>query len=221
MNYFANALAIKDDFLSASISTLYMTFFTAIFAGLVGLILGVILVTTRPGAILENKFLNSFLDKLINLLRSVPFIIMLTFIAPLTRLIAGTSIGQRAAIVPLFFAAFPFFAKQVESALADVDKGVIEAALSMGDSNADIILRVYLKEGLANIIRASSLTLISLVGLTAMAGAIGAGGLGQIAINVGYGRFQDDVTLVCLIIILIIVFIIQGVSNILIKKVEK
>lgn len=220
-DFFKNAIAIKGDFLPATLETLYMTFFTAIFAGIAGLILGIILVVTRKGAILENKILNSVLEKIINLLRAIPFIVMLAIASPLTKQLVGTRIGEKAAIVPLFFGTFPFFSKQVESALVSINDGLIEAAISMGDSPLNIITRVYLREGLQNLIRASSLTIISLVGLTAMAGAIAAGGLGKLAIATGYNRFQDDVTLVSMILILIIVYTVQGLSNIAIKKLER
>ena len=129
-------------------------------------------------------------------------------------------IRDRAAIVPLVAGTVPFFSRQIENSLVDVDKGVIEAARAMGNSPIEIIFRVYLKEGLAGIIRVSQLTLISLVGLTTMAGAIGAGGLGDLAISQGYNRFQNDVTVVATIIILIIVFVIQYSGNLLIKRIK-
>lgn len=217
---FENVIENADSFLPETISTLYMTIFTAIIAGIIGLFFGVILTVTAKGAILENRFVNSLLDKIINLLRSLPFIITLAIIAPLTVFIVGTRIGDTAAIVPLVFGTFPFFARQVENSLVQVDKGIIEAALSMGDSPVDIIFGVYLKEGLPSLIRAASLTLISLIGLTAMAGAVGAGGLGKLAIAQGYNRFQDDITLVATLIILVIVYIIQAVANLLVKKTE-
>lgn len=219
MNYFKNAIAIKEEFLSATISTIYMVFFTAIIAGIIGLILGIILTVTERDGILENKIVNSLLDKIINLFRSIPFIILLAILAPLTRVIVGTRIGEKAAIVPLVFGTFPFFARQVQNVLLEVDSGIIEAAEAMGSSEIEIITRVYLKESLPSLIRVCAITLISLIGLSAMAGAIGAGGLGKLAIAQGYNRFQDDVTLVSMFIILIIVYIIQGISNILIKKI--
>lgn len=215
---FNNVRTMGDIFLKETGSTLYMALITAVIAGLIGLALGVILVVTSKGGILENRLINSILDKFINLLRSIPFIIMLAIIAPLTYLIVKTRIGENAAIVPLVFGTFPFYARQIENALHQIDKGVIEAAQAMGDSPWDIIKGVYLKESLPSIIRASSLTLISLIGLTAMAGAIGAGGLGKLAIARGYQRYQDDVTLVSTLIILAIVFIIQAIGDWLVKK---
>lgn len=218
MDFFKNAINMKKEFLVATKSTLYMTFFSAIIAGVIGLILGIILTVTEKDGILENKFINSFLDKIINLFRSIPFIILLAILAPFTRFIVGTRIGEKAAIVPLVFGTFPFYARQVQNSLLDIDRGIVEAAESMGNSEIEIITRVYLKESLPSLIRVSAITLISLVGLTAMAGAIGAGGLGKVAIAQGYNRFQDDVTIVATLIILLIVYIIQGFSNLLIKK---
>ncbi|MGX7419791.1 methionine ABC transporter permease [Carnobacterium gallinarum] len=216
--YFKNVPPLKEEFIESTIQTLYMVGVTALIAGVLGIVLGVILVATDRGGILEHRTLYNILDKVINLFRSIPFIIMLAVIVPFTRLIVGTSIGTTAAIVPLSIGTIPFFARQIQNALVEVDPGVIEAAQSMGSSPLEIIFRVYLKEGLNGIIRASSLTIINLIGLTAMAGAIGAGGLGNLAISRGYNRFQDDVTLVATIIILILVFISQAIGNYLIRK---
>ena len=218
MEYFSYALSIKDRTLEDIGLTFYMLFLSAIFSGIFGLIIGVTLVVTNEGGILENKKLYSILDKITNLFRAVPFIILLAVISPLTNLIAGTRIGPTAAIVPLVFSCVPFFAKQVEQALAEVDKGVIEAAEAMGNSPFEIITAVHLREGLPSLIRASAITLISLLGLTAMAGTIGAGGIGNLAIAVGYNRYKNDVVIISVIVILIIVYAIQGIANLIIKK---
>lgn len=218
MGYFSYALSIKDRIFEDIGLTFYMLFLSAIFSGIFGLIIGVTLVVTNEGGILENKKLYSILDKITNLFRAVPFIILLAVISPLTNLIAGTRIGPTAAIVPLVFSCVPFFAKQVEQALAEVDKGVIEAAEAMGNSPFEIITAVYLREGLPSLIRASAITLISLLGLTAMAGTIGAGGIGNLAIAVGYNRYKNDVVIISVIVILIIVYAIQGIANLIIKK---
>ena len=153
-----------------------------------------------------------------NVFRPVPFIIMLALIAPITRLLVGTSIGTTAAIVPLVVGTVPFYSKQIQNALLEVDQGVIEAAEAMGSSPVEIIFRVYLKEGLPSIIRVSSVTIVNLIGLTTMAGAIGGGGLGNLAIARGYNRNQADVTLVSTAVILIIVFASQFIGNRLVKK---
>lgn len=216
--YFPNVLQLKEEFISSTLETLYMVFWTALLAGVLGILLGVILVSTGPKGILRNVFLYNILDKVINVCRSIPFIIMLTLIQPITRFLAGTTIGTTAALVPLVVGVIPFFARQVENALLEVDPGVIEAAESMGTSPIGIIFRVYLIEGLPSIIRVSAVTVINLIGLTAMAGAIGAGGLGNLAITRGYNRFQTDVTIVATAIILLLVFISQAFSNFLIKR---
>lgn len=218
MEYFDYALSIKDRIFEDIGLTFYMLFLSAIFSGIFGLIIGVILVVTNDGGILENKKIYSILDKITNLFRAVPFIILLAVISPITNLIVGTRIGPTAAIVPLVFSCVPFFAKQVEQALAEVDPGVIEAAEAMGNSPFEIITAVYLREGLPSLVRASSITLISLLGLTAMAGTIGAGGIGNLAIAVGYNRYKNDVVIISVIVILIIVYAIQGIANLIIKK---
>lgn len=218
MGYFDYALSIKDRIFEDIGLTFYMLFLSAIFSGIFGLIIGLILVVTNDGGILENKKVYSLLDKITNLFRAVPFIILLAVISPITNLIVGTRIGPTAAIVPLVFSCVPFFAKQVEQALAEVDRGVIEAAEAMGNSPFEIITAVYLREGLPSLVRASAITLISLLGLTAMAGTIGAGGIGNLAIAVGYNRYKNDVVIISVIVILIIVYAIQGIANLIIKK---
>ena len=218
--FLPNVSEIWDEVLLSTWETLYMTLVAGLIAGVLGVILDVILVVTQDGGILESKHLYNVLDKLVNIFRSLPFIILMALIVPFTRFVVGTSIGTTASIVPLVVATVPFYARQIQNALVEVDAGVIEAAQSMGASPWEIIFRVYLKEGLPGIIRVSSVTIINLIGLTAMAGAIGGGGLGNLAITRGYNRFQNDVTLVATIIILIIVFISQAIGNALVKKVS-
>lgn len=218
--YIPNVMKIPDEFLTSTLETLYMTLVTAIIAGTIGIIFGVILVVTDRTGIKPNKFVYGTLDKLINICRSIPFIIMLVAISPVTRLITGTTIGTSASIVPLIVGTVPFFSRQIQNALVEVDHGVIEAAQSMGSSTLEIIFRVYLKEGLPGIVRASSLTIINLIGLTAMAGAVGGGGLGNLAVARGYNRFQNDVILVATLIILVLVFVSQAIGNYVIRKTE-
>lgn len=218
--YFPNVLSIPDEFIEATKQTLYMSFWTALVGGIFGILLGVILVVSRPNGILPNRLLYSLLDKLINIVRSIPFIIMLSLLALVTRFVVGTTIGEKAALVPLVVGVVPFFARQIENALLEVDPGVIEAAESMGTSPLGIIFRVYLLEGLPGIVRVSALTIINVIGLTTMAGAVGAGGLGNLAISRGYNRFQTDVTIVATLLILILVFISQFISNQVIKKIS-
>ena len=217
--YFPNVMEIPDEFIQATIETLYMSLWSSLIGGILGVFFGVILVVTRPGGILEQRPTFVILDQIVNIVRSIPFIILLSILVVFTRFIVGTSIGAKAALVPLTVGVIPFFARQIEIALLEVDPGVIEAAESMGTSPLGIIFRVYLKEGLVGIVRVSALTFINIIGLTTMAGAVGAGGLGSLAITRGYNRFQTDVTFVAMLIILILVFISQAISNLIIKKI--
>ncbi|WP_392551555.1 methionine ABC transporter permease [Orbus wheelerorum] len=218
--YFPNVVLMPDKFIQSTIETIYMTFFSGIIGGVLGVVLAIALVATKANGILANSVCYSFLDKVINLFRSIPFVILLALIYPITRFIVGTTIGMNAALVPLTIGFAPFFARQIQNALLEVDEGIIEAAKSMGSSPLEILIYVYLKEGLPAIIRASAVSIISLIGLTAMAGAIGAGGLGSLAINIGYNGFKNDVAVMSTLIILLFVFITQWICNCLIKKVS-
>lgn len=219
-SYLPNVYLIPDEFIEATKQTLYMTFWSALIGGILGIILGVVLVVIRPKGLIENRLCFELFDKVINIVRSIPFIILLSLLALTTRFIVGTTIGATAALVPLIVGIVPFFARQIENALLEVDPGVIEAAQAMGTSPLGIIFRVYLLEGLPSIIRVSALTIINVIGLTAMAGAVGAGGLGNLAISRGYNRFQTDVTVVATLLILALVFLSQFISNFLIKKIS-
>lgn len=212
---------VYQEIIKGTIETLTMTGITALFAGVFGIALGVCLVVTRNGGILDNRIIYTVLDKVVNVFRSIPFLILSMLLIPFTRSLVGTTIGIPGAVVPLVVATIPFFSRQVQLALLEVDPGVIEASVAMGLTPLQIIFRVYLKEGLPSLIRAASLTIISLIGLTTIAGAFGAGGLGNLAISRGYNRFQGDVMLVTVIIILIIVFISQAIGDYLEKKVLK
>lgn len=202
----------------AIVETLYMTFWSAIFGGILGLIFGVILVLTDENGILDHPVIFSICDKIVSFFRAIPFIILLAFIAPVTQRIVGTQIGTTAALVPLSLGVFPFYARQVQVALESVDPGKVEAAQALGATNWDIITAVYLKESRAELIRVTTVTLISLIGLTAMAGAIGAGGLGNMAISYGYNRFANDVTVVATLLVLIFVLVVQLVGDLLARK---
>lgn len=187
------------------LETLYMVGVSSAVAFVFGLPLGIILSVTASGSILESRWLNSFLSFVVNVGRSVPFIILMVAIIPLTRLVVGTSIGTNAAIVPLSVAAIPFVGRVVESALREIDQGIVEAALSMGAAPTEIICKVLLPEALPAIISGLTLTLINLIGYSAMAGAIGGGGLGDIAIRYGYQRFMPDIMLITVIILVVMV----------------
>lgn len=205
-------------FYQAIADTLLMVLWAGAISFVLGLALGVVITVTKSGGILQTPLVYQVLDKLINLFRSIPFIILLTAVMPLSRLIMGTAIYVRGAIVPLVFGTVPFFSRQIESALAEIDHGLVEAALSMGSSPLEIIFRVYLKESVAAIARGTTITLISLLGLTAMAGAVGAGGLGDFAIRYGHDRNQTDTTYVTVLVLVLLVSIIQFIGGRIIRK---
>lgn len=209
---------IIDVMIQAVGQTVYMVFFSTLFASILGFILGIVVTVTSPKGLKPNKITYNVLDLIINVLRSFPFIILIVFIIPLTRAIVGTPIGEAAAIVPLTIAAAPFVARIIESSLKEVDSGVIEAAKSFGASNTQIIFKVMLKEAVPSIISGLTLTIINIIGYSAMAGSVGAGGLGKVAISYGYQRYQTDVMIVTVIILIIMVQGLQSLGNYLYKK---
>ena len=209
---------IIDVMIQAVGQTVYMVFFSTLFASILGFILGIVVTVTSPKGLKPNKIIYNVLDLIINVLRSFPFIILIVFIIPLTRAIVGTPIGEAAAIVPLTIAAAPFVARIIESSLKEVDSGVIEAAKSFGASNTQIIFKVMLKEAVPSIISGLTLTIIKIIGYSAMAGSVGAGGLGKVAISYGYQRYQTDVMIVTVIILIIMVQGLQSLGNYLYKK---
>lgn len=200
--------------------TLYMTFWTTLIGGFIGLVLGIALVIYDEQGILSNRWVYSILDKVVNIFRSIPFIILLSVVFPITQLLVGTTIGPKGALVPLIIGTAPFYARQVQNTLVQIDPGVIESAEALGYGPWTIITQVYLREGLPDLIRASVLTIISIIGLTAMAGAVGGGGLGYIAVSKGYQRYQNDITIVATLLILVIVFFIQGLGDLWARKID-
>jgi len=201
--------------------TLYMTFASTLFAYLLGLPLGVIMVVTARGGITPNQGVNKVLGTIINIGRSIPFIILMLVLIPFTRFVVGKAIGSTAAIVPLTIAAAPFVARVVEQSLAEVDHGVVEAARTMGATKWQIVYKVMLPESVPSLMRGLSITTITLLGYSAMAGACGAGGLGDIAIRYGYHRYQFDVMVATVILIIVIVQLIQMVFDAITKKIDK
>lgn len=192
-----------------TLETLWMVVPAALIAQVLGLALGVLLTLTRPQGLLANAPLNRVLDALVNIGRSLPFIILLIVLIPVTRLLTGTSIGSTAAIVPLTFSAVPFVARLVDGALRDVPNGVIEAARAMGATIPQIVFKVLLPEARPALIHAFTVMLVSLIGYSAMAGAIGGGGLGDIAIRYGYQRFETGIMIATVLVLLLLV---QGVQ---------
>lgn len=199
--------------LEATIETLYMTGVAAAFTVLLGLPLGVLLVITDRGGIWQAPVLNRSLGVLVNIGRSTPFVILMVAVSPLTRLLIGRSIGTTAAIVPLVVAAVPFMARVVEQALHEVHSGLIEAALAMGSSNWQVVTKVLLPEALPSLVRGTALMLVNLVGYSAMAGAIGGGGLGDVAVKWGYNRYQLDVMYVSLVVLVVMVQVMQWIGD--------
>ncbi|WP_282804124.1 methionine ABC transporter permease [Clostridium tetani] len=201
--------------------TLYMVSFSTLFSVMLGFSLAIILIVTNKKGLKPNKIIYSMLDFIINILRSFPFIILMIAIIPITKLIVGKSIGREAAIVPLTIAAAPFVARIIESALKEVDPGLIEAAKSFGATTSQILFKVMIKEAFPSIVRGIILTIINLIGYTAMAGAVGGGGLGAVAIQYGYNMFKIGIMVYTVIILIVIVQIIQGLGNILYNKLIK
>lgn len=207
--------------LTSTLETLYMVFFSTLFSLILGFPIGILLVVTREGNIFEMKKFNSILQIIINMLRSFPFIILMIVLFPLSRLVVGTTIGATAAIVPLSIAAAPFVARIVEGALLEIDPGLIEASQSMGANNWMIIFKVMIPECFGSLIHGITVTIISLIGYSAMAGTIGAGGLGDLAIRFGYLRFKLDMMIYAIIIIIILVQIIQSTGNYIVNRRQK
>jgi len=201
--------------------TTYMVALSSIISALVGIPLGIILLTTDKGHILENGSVNKVLGIIVNAARSTPFIILMVAIIPLTRLLVGTSIGTTAAIVPLSLAAIPFVARLIEAALKEVDYGVVEAAQAMGASPREIIEKVLIPEALPAILLGMTLTIINLIGYSAMAGTIGGGGLGDLAIRYGYQRFRADIMLITVLILIGQVQLVQSTGDYLARRLNK
>lgn len=207
-----------NELLEALLETLHMVFLSTLFSVLFGFALALAMVLTGQEHFHPNKTIYRTLDLMVNLLRSFPFIILMIAIIPLTRMIAGTSIGSTAAIVPLTIAATPFVARIMETSLLEVDKGVIEAARAFGATNWQILTRVMVREALPAIILNIAVIAINLLGYSAMAGVVGGGGLGDLAIKYGYNRFQTDVMIYSVAVLIVIVQIVQSIGNMLYKK---
>lgn len=213
--------AITSLLLKSLAETLYMLSVSAIIAAVIGIPLGILLVVTEKGNILSCPVLNKPLAFIINMIRSIPFIILMVAIIPFTRIVAGTSIGTTAAIVPLTIAAIPYTARMVETSIREIDFGLIEAAESMGASPFQIIWKVLIPEALPAVIQNMTVVIVSLIGSSAMAGTIGGGGLGDLAIRYGYQRFQADVMVATILVLIVLVQLIQFVGNYFSRKTNK
>ena len=201
--------------------TVYMVVVSMIIATIIGVPLGVLLHTTSKGQILESLAVNRIVGAIVNAVRSIPFIILLVAIIPFTRLLVGSAIGTTAAMVPLVIAAIPFIGRQVETSLKEVPFGLVEAAQSMGATSAQIIWKVLLPESMSSIVAQLTTVIISLVGESAMAGAVGGGGLGDLAIRYGYQRFRPEIMLATVVILIVLVQLVQFVGNTLAKRLDK
>lgn len=204
--------------MKATWETIYMVFIASTLSTIIGFAVGVLLFVTKEKFLFENKFLNQIISFIVNVMRSLPFIILLICVLPLTRLITGTTIGMNAAIVPLTLAAIPFFARICESAFCEIPRGIIETGNALGVTTTQLITKILFPESLPTLIRGLTLTIIGLIGYSAMAGAIGGGGLGELAINYGYQRFNFIVTLETVIVLIVIVQCLQLVGDSLAKK---
>lgn len=204
--------------LNATGETLYMVLLAALFTVAIGLPVGVLLFLTRPQGILPNRAISLLLNTLVNTGRALPFVVLLIALIPFTRLLVGTTLGSTAAIVPITLGAFPFFARIVENALDEVDRGRIEAVVSMGGNLWHIVCRVLLPEALPALVAGITLTIVMLIGFSAMAGVVGGGGLGDLAIRYGYQRFDNQIMAATIVVLLALVMLIQKLGDWLVRS---
>ena len=222
MDYVSNFISQYGAlFAQGTVDTLVMTLASTLFAYVIGVPLGVLLVITVKDGLWPQRALNTVLGWIVNVGRSIPFIILLVAIIPFTRVVVGTSLGVPGAIVPLTVAAIPFVGRMVEQSLAEVDGGLIEAAQSFGANTWQIVCKVMLRESLPSLVRGASITVITLFGYTAMAGAVGAGGIGDIAIRYGYQRYLGDVMIVSIVLCVVLVQVFQSIGDLVARVVDK
>lgn len=215
---FPNVIEFASDFPQAIIDTLLMLVISGLISVVIGIFLAVIVVVTRKDGLKENQPVFWILDKIINLFRSIPFIILIPTVAVLSRALFGTTIGIEGALVPLVIGTAPFVARQMESAIMEIDPGIIEASIAMGLSTKEIIFDVYLRENIPGMIRGLTISFIALVGQIAIVGSVGAGGLGDMAIRYGLQRSMGDITFIVIILILILISIVQAIGDKLVEK---
>lgn len=205
-------------FPQAILDTLIMLVITGVMSFIIGLPIAVLIVITKPGGICPNRWVFWILDKIVNLFRAIPFVILIPLLVGLTRLIFHTTIGIKSALVPLIVGTVPFVARQMESAMEEIPEGIVEASIAMGMSPWQIIWNVYLKQNIPGMIRGMTITLIAVIGQIAIVGTVGAGGLGDLAIRFGWQRQMEDITIVVLILLLIIISLIQALGDWLVRK---
>ena len=222
MDYVSNFISQYGAlFAQGTVDTLVMTLASTLFAYVIGVPLGVLLVITAKDGLWPQRALNTVLGWIVNVGRSIPFIILLVAIIPFTRVVVGTSLGVPGAIVPLTVAAIPFVGRMVEQSLAEVDGGLVEAAQSFGANTWQIVCKVMLRESLPSLVRGASITVITLFGYTAMAGAVGAGGIGDIAIRYGYQRYLGDVMIASIVLCIVLVQVFQSIGDLVARLVDK
>lgn len=211
---------ITNEFLPATIDTLLMTLWSTLFTVIFGIPLGLVIVATAPGGLWPNRVVNQSLSFLVNIGRSLPFLILIVAALPLTKFIMGTTLGWAAAVIPLVLSAIPFFARLVETAVLSVDHGKIEAVQMMGATRSQIMFGVQVREAFPALIQSTTVLVIALLGYAAIAGTVGAGGLGALVMNYGYTRFQADVMITAVVVIIVIVQIIQMTGDMLSRRVD-
>ncbi len=208
-------------FAQGTLDTLIMTCVATLLAYVIGIPLGILLVVTSPNGLRPNRVVSTIVGWIVNIGRSIPFIILLVALIPFTRFIVGTSLGVPGAIVPLVVTAAPFAARMVEQSLEETDGGLVEAAQSFGASTWQIVWKVYLKETLPSLVRGVAITFVTLFGYSAMAGTVGAGGLGDIAIRYGYQRFQTDVMVFAVLLCIVLVIVFQAIGDVTARRIDK
>lgn len=211
---------VKEMLIQGTKDTIFMTLVSTFFGYLVGLPIGILLTTSDKNGIAPCPVLYRILDFIVNIIRSIPFLILLILVIPLTKFLVGQSYGTKGTIVPLTIAAAPFIARMIESSLKEVDKGVVEAATSMGAKNITIVFKVLIPEARTSLIINLTIALGTILGYSAMAGAVGGGGLGNIAIRYGYYRYQTDIMIVTIIILVVLVQLLQGIGMLIAKKLD-
>lgn len=217
-DWIPNVIQYADQFPKAIIDTLIMLLIPGLVSLILGLVVAVIIILTKPGGLMPNKVIFWILDKLINLFRAIPFIILVPLLMILSRMVFQTALGVKGAIIPLIVGTIPFMARQLESAIEEIPDGIVEAGVSMGMSPWQIITQIYLRENIPGMVRGVTITLIALIGQIAIVGTIGAGGLGDLAIRFGSQRRMNDITVVVIILILIVISCIQALGDWLARK---
>lgn len=215
---FPNVIPRMDEFYESTIETLIMVGVVGIASFVISLALAVILVTTVHGGLFENVAVYQVLDKIIDLMRSIPFVILVTMMIPLTRLVMGTAIGLKGAIFPLIVGITPFFTRQLESALMGIDAGVVEAGVSMGLSRSQLIWKVMLRESIPAIAKVTTITIVHLIALTAVIGVVGGGGLGDFAIRYGFQRYMVDASVAVVLVFLVFIYIVETAGKVIIQE---